>query len=87
MPRGFRDEDSEPRFHDGEHEHEPVTFEDAYADRETPLALLCVIALGGRKHEKWIPKSQIHDDSEVFRKGDQGKLVVTGWFAEKEGLG
>ncbi len=36
----------------------------------------------------WIPKSVIHDDSEVFDNGDnsQGDLVVMEWFAEKEGL-
>jgi hypothetical protein len=35
----------------------------------------------------WIPKSQITEDSEVWKKGDEGTLVVTGWWYEKEGLG
>lgn len=37
---------------------------------------------------RWVPKSQIHDDSEVFdaNHNDEGDLVVTQWFAEKEGL-
>ena len=34
----------------------------------------------------WIPKSLISDDSEVWKKGDEGKLVVPEWFAIKEGL-
>lgn len=33
----------------------------------------------------WIPYSHIHDDSEVYRPGDQGELVVKRWFAEKRG--
>lgn len=35
--------------------------------------------------ERWIPKSQIHDNSEVWKVGDQGDLVITEWLAEKEG--
>lgn len=37
---------------------------------------------------RWIPKSQIHDDSEVHDSDNNatGDLVVTQWFAEKEGL-
>ena len=31
----------------------------------------------------WIPKSQIHDNSEVWKKGDVGMIVVTEWFARK----
>ena len=33
----------------------------------------------------WVPKSVIHDDSEVWKEDDSGKLVVKTWFAEKEG--
>lgn len=32
---------------------------------------------------KWIPKSLIHDDSEVWKEGQRGDLVVPEWFAEK----
>lgn len=37
---------------------------------------------------RWIPKSQIHDDSEVYDLDNNGTgdLVVKRWFAEKEGL-
>lgn len=37
---------------------------------------------------KWVPISQIHDDSEVFsdREGyNEGTLVVTRWLARNEG--
>lgn len=33
----------------------------------------------------WVPQSVVHDDSEVYKEGDEGKLVVQLWFAEKEG--
>lgn len=37
---------------------------------------------------RWVPKSQIHDDSEIYDDKDNatGDLVVSRWFAEKEGL-
>jgi hypothetical protein len=50
--------------------------------RETEKALL--VEIGGE--ELWIPKSQIHDDSEVYREGDTGKLVITEWIAREKGL-
>lgn len=33
----------------------------------------------------FIPKSVLHDDSEVYRLNDSGKLIVKHWWAEKEG--
>lgn len=33
----------------------------------------------------WIPFSQVDDDSEVYQKGDEGTLIVSDWWAEKEG--
>jgi hypothetical protein len=36
--------------------------------------------------EMWIPKSVVHHDSEVFKLGEEGALVVFEWFAKKEGL-
>lgn len=35
--------------------------------------------------EIWLPKSVVHDDSEVFDDGGEGELVVQRWFARKEG--
>jgi hypothetical protein len=34
----------------------------------------------------WIPKSVIHGDSEVYRKGTTGKVVVQEWWAETRGI-
>lgn len=34
----------------------------------------------------WVPKSVIHDDSEVYKTNTDGSLVVADWWAEKEGL-
>ena len=33
----------------------------------------------------WVPQSQITDDSDIWRDGDEGTLTVTEWFAEKKG--
>ena len=35
----------------------------------------------------WIPKSQIHDDSEVYNmKNAEGEVIVTAWFAREKQL-
>lgn len=58
------------------------TFKGARCTAETRKAILVQID----DEEYWIPKSQVEDDSEVYQSGDEGELVVTSWFAEKEGL-
>lgn len=47
--------------------------------RETDKALL----MFDGTEEFWVPRSQIHDDSEVYEANTDGKLVVTEWFAKK----
>lgn len=64
-------------------EQDVVEIEDVACTNETERAILCMI--DGTKH--WIPKSVVHDDSEVYAKGHDGKLVIQEWFASKEGLG
>ena len=61
---------------------ETVELEDVSVEAETDLALLCNI--DDKKH--WIPKSVVHEDSEVSSEGDTGTIVLQRWFAEKEGL-
>lgn len=61
---------------------EPVLFKDVQVRRETTKALLCFI--DGR--ELWIPKSQIHDDSEIGSVGDTGTLAISEWIATEKGL-
>jgi len=34
---------------------------------------------------EWIPFSAIHDDSEVYKDGDSGDLLIKGSWAEKKG--
>jgi len=49
--------------------------------RQTDKAILVVLDGG----EHWIPQSVIDDDSEVWKKYDEGELVVAEWFARKQG--
>lgn len=46
------------------------------------------VQLESEDDTRWVPRSQIHDDSEAFDadKNATGDLVVKRWFAEKEGL-
>lgn len=59
-------------------------FEDVECVKDTGAALLCII--DGK--EKWIPKSVVSDDSEVYDadKHSDGTLIVHEWFAIKEGM-
>lgn len=57
--------------------------EDVTVEQETAKALLVKFDDG---KTQWIPKSVIVDDSEVYKMGTSGKLIVKEWFAEKEGL-
>lgn len=59
-----------------------VTIEDVKCTKETDKALL--VEIEGEEH--WIPKSMVDDDSEVYSVGDEGQLVISEWFAKKEGL-
>jgi hypothetical protein len=34
----------------------------------------------------WIPQSQVHADSEIWKQGETGTLTITEWWAIKEGL-
>lgn len=63
-----------------------VEFPNCYAEAETAKALL--VKIEGFPGARWVPKSQIHEDSEVFDEDDHrsGTLVVKQWWAEKEGL-
>lgn len=41
------------------------------------------------ERDRWIPWSQVDDDSEIMEsshKGDTGDLVITSWIAERKGL-
>lgn len=34
----------------------------------------------------WIPKSQIHDDSDVYEGDQEGEIIIPEWLAEEKGL-
>lgn len=57
--------------------------EDCYCSLETDKAIL--IESDNLIDEEWIPQSQIHEDSEVWKKGDGGALIVNDWYAKKKG--
>jgi hypothetical protein len=37
-------------------------------------------------HNVWIPKTQIHDDSDVHKAGTEGKLIISTWIAQEKGI-
>jgi hypothetical protein len=61
-----------------------VYLEGCVCKHETSAAIL--VEATDLDEETWVPKSQVHDDSEVCHKGDSGTLAVTQWFAERLGL-
>lgn len=61
-----------------------VRFDDCSCDRETEKA--CKVFISDLDEMKWIPKSVIHDDSEVYKDGTIGELVLQEWWATKENL-
>ena len=61
-----------------------VEFSDCTCRIETDSALL--VRFADRDEAIWIPKSQVDDDSEVYKKGTSGILVITEWFATEKGL-
>jgi hypothetical protein len=71
MARGIRDEDAD----DGKFET------DGEAVGESDKALRVQTEHGCT----WVPKSVIHDDSEVYAKGHSGILAVHAWWASKQG--
>lgn len=56
--------------------------EDVEVLRETDDAILVQFD----NQELWVPKSVIHDDSEVYEMGCDGTLIIAEWWAEKKGL-
>lgn len=60
---------------------EPTEVDVVTVKRETDMAILIVVMENAIRREVWIPKSQIHDDSEVWADGDKGTLVIPEWLA------
>lgn len=60
-----------------------MTIDDARGIAATDKALL--VEAPDLDEPVWVPQSQITDDSEVWKVGDEGDLHVTDWFASKQG--
>jgi len=58
-----------------------VHFKNARSTSSTERAVYCILE---NDHGLWVPKSQIDDDSEVYDKYQEGKLVVSLWIAEEK---
>ncbi|OEU66298.1 MAG: hypothetical protein BA863_10395 [Desulfovibrio sp. S3730MH75] len=56
---------------------------DAKCTAETEKAILVEAPDFGEP--TWVPQSQIDDSSEVYEKGHEGTLIVSDWWAEKQG--
>ena len=66
-------------------DREEITIiESCTAIKETERALL--VTSYSFEGEKWVPKSVIDDDSDVFEMGGTGLLYVKTWWAEKNEL-
>ena len=59
-----------------------VEWEKVKVLHESDLSLLVKID----DQEIWIPKSTIHDDSEVYKADTEGTLIISEWIAEKKEL-
>jgi hypothetical protein len=64
-----------------------VVFEDCRCLRATSKAILVLIPEIDEDEPQWVPQSQVHDDSEVWKAGDEGELVLTKWIVEQKGWG
>lgn len=70
-----------------EHNSKNVSIMGAECIRETKSAVLIRVEIDGKgKQEFWVPQSQVHKDSEVWVKGDTGKLVISKWIAIERGF-
>jgi hypothetical protein len=67
-----------------EYQEDYVLFEESHATADTPMALL--VRCKELASAIWVPKSVIHDDSEVWKPFTNGNLIVSRWWAEKRGL-
>lgn len=58
-------------------------FNECEVIKETPKALL--INIPYIDDQDWIPKSQIHDNSEIYEDKQKGVLALNLWLVEKKG--
>lgn len=61
-------------------DQEPIDVPDVTCVGATSLALHVRLANG---RERWVPRSTLHDSSELQQEGDEGVLSVHAWWAEE----
>lgn len=66
------------------HGDDAVSLGGAVVLRSTDKALFCEVHDLGESI--WIPRSVIHDDSEVYDDDHDGELVVKSWWAHERGF-
>ena len=69
--RTFSDDDAE------------VAFESCWCTAETEKAIL---VYGATDDPLWVPKSQVLEESEVYKKGTDGELIISRWWAKQRGI-
>jgi hypothetical protein len=62
---------------------ETYTVKNASVVRKSEKAIL--VRSPELEEDIWVPQSQIDDDSEVWKPGTRGDLIVSGWFATQKG--
>jgi hypothetical protein len=62
-------------------EPETISFPNSKAIKATRTDVL--VEVDGK--QRWVPQRWIHDDSEIWRAGDEGVLVVEEWWVEENG--
>jgi len=63
----------------------PLTIEKATCLKKSDSGKAILVEAPLFDKPEWIPISQIDDTSEVYKEGTEGDLVVTDWWAEKQG--
>jgi hypothetical protein len=61
-----------------------IEYEGCKIVHATHEAILVLIPEVDEEEPQWVPQSQVHDDSEIWRKGDAGTLTITQWWAERQ---
>jgi len=74
MQRGWNKNVNEP---------DPVSYDKVKCVKQSDKAIWCEFTAVQGCPRLWVPKSCIEDDSEVKESGDDGTLVLKGWFVEK----
>ena len=66
---------------DYDDDSQPVELDGVQCQRETPWAIYVWVG----EDPGWVPKSQLHPDSQVRAKGDKGVLIIPAWLAAERG--